>query len=367
MHLSSLKLCNYRNFRSVALNPNPGVNLLIGKNAQGKTNLVEAVNLLSCGRSFRTSRARELVCWGEKQGSVVAEVVLNSGQANFTFIIAEKSKQTFINGAQVKSLSDFVGRLLSVSFSPTDLWLIKGAPEMRRRFLDRHASDLDPAFIGHLMTYHRALHNKAKLLRSPSVNENGIRPWNHILAKAAVQVAKMRIHFLSDLQDKVNLIYPQFAATEGRVKVELKTNFFKAPQEVSEAYAEEVLEKNIRRELSAQACLLGPHRDDIEISIGGRNSRSFASQGQSRSLVLALKLGVISLIEELRGERPIVLLDDVYSELDKEREAALHKLVLSQNRQVFVTGTDAMLKTRDLSKAHQIWQIENGEITELLE
>jgi DNA replication and repair protein RecF len=340
----------------------PGVNCIVGRNAQGKTNLVEAVNLLSAGKSFRTSRTQELIQWGEREASVMADVQLRSGFNAFGLILREKGKEAYVNHQRLSSISELVGRMLCVTFSPTDLSLIKGSPELRRRFIDRHAVDLNPGLMQQILAYYRALKHKSSVLRGQAASPAMLAPWNELMVQAAKPLWEARWGMLQRLQEKANAFYQRFSEADGTLELGLKSSAVKSEGDIQERQIREYFEKNIPREIAYKSCLAGPHRDDVVIRIGGKEARAYASQGQTRSVVLALKLGVIALLEETRGEMPIVLLDDVSSELDKERSDALNKMIFGAGRQVFITDTDASVQEIGKESQHALFRIEDGRV-----
>jgi len=345
VHLEWLKLYQYRNLADTKASFSPHVNFIFGRNGQGKTNLVEAIALLSAARSFRTQSMAEVVRWGEQSASVFAALSGKLGDEEVGLAIEAGQRRAFLNGSPVRSMAEFVGRLVSVSFSPTDLAIIKGAPQGRRRFVDRHLIDLEPRLMGEVLEYSRALRNKAALLKQGQAGPGELEPWNALLARSGAAIIAARRRLLAMLEAKSEPLYRTIAAGEGSVQLTLETNVEEGAGESVEGLYSQLM-RAAPREAKRRAPLIGPHRDDVRIDLSGHDSRAFASQGQSRSLVLALKLATIELIEEHRGESPVVLLDDVDSELDQTRSNALFELVYSAPRQVFVTGTDRDAVTR---------------------
>jgi DNA replication and repair protein RecF len=358
MHIEWLKLYNFRNLTDGTFRFSPGLNLICGQNGQGKTNLIEAINLLSAGRSFRTQTVAEVVRWGEREGSVFALIKGALTDVELGVAVTSSGREAFVNGDKVSSLADFVGRLLCVTFSPTDLAIVKGAPQVRRKFLDRHLVDLEPTLMGFLLDYSRALKSKSAVLKRGDADATALEPWNVILARAAAPIMRARQTVLRALEERADEYYRTIARHDGRVTLSLETGFAGDDPSVDDIFAQ--LTAVAGRELRYKAAILGPHRDDFAIAIDGHDARAFASQGQSRSIVLALKLGVIGLLETQRHESPIVLLDDVDSELDQSRCDALFELVYQTKRQVFVTGTDRDRAARRRHGEAAEWEIARG-------
>ena len=338
MHVSNLRLYQFRNFTDEKINFSPNVNFIVGANGQGKTNLVEAFNVLSLGRSFRTSSLRDLVQWGHKEASIFARVEQDHEDLELGIAIQGGERLAYVNGNQAKSLSEYVGRLLCVSFSPDDLELVKGGPGERRRFIDRHLFDLKPNLMADMLQYQRALKNKNVLLKSGEQSHERYLPWNQILAETGTKIVRERIVLVQALEEAAREIYSSFAPQDGELGLKCINTL--SLDNLDQETVFKFLTENLSKEINRQRTTFGPHRDDIEISIAGHEARSFASQGQTRSVVLALKLAVINILEEKRKESPIVLLDDVDSELDRKRGEAFLSLVLSQKRQILVTGTE---------------------------
>jgi DNA replication and repair protein RecF len=354
--ISALKLYNFRNLANQTVQFGAGANFIIGRNGQGKTNLVEAVNLLSLGRSFRTSSLAELIRWGEKACSVFATTETQSGTFELGIAVERESRKAYVNGDQVEFIASFLGRLICISFSPTDLALVKGSPHERRKFMDKHMVDLNPALMGVLVDYQRALRHKNALLKSGSHDVRQLDSWNELLATAALKIHLGRVDFLERVGERAATLYAAFSESDGGLSLHLKSSSASGEGPHS---AETFLERfqSVReRELALRSTLVGPHRDEVQILLGEKPARAFASQGQSRSIVLSLKLAVLELLEERREESPVILLDDVESELDAGRRAALVKLIYERRCQTFITGTE--LPSGELLRAGESQQLE---------
>jgi len=362
VYLKSLKLYNFRNLTDQNIPLSPIINLVYGKNGQGKTNLVEAISFVSSGKSFRTQALKDLVGWGKESASVFAIVGQSDAEFEMGVSIENGSRRVFVNAEELKTLTKYVGRLICVAFSPSDLELVKGAPIERRRFIDRHLVDINPNLMSHFLSYSKALKNKNQLLMTQSAAPKMIEPWNILLSQAGFEIYQARSEFLSHLQDQVNSIHAQFAKADGEIGFVLKNNYFEAANSPSAENLFQALNQNFARELRQKTSVIGPHRDDLLISFNGHNSRAYASQGQARSIVLSMKLGVIETIEKRRGESPVVLLDDVDSELDSGRSRQFFEMVMKNRRQLFITGTDSRLSSVCEAEPFQLMQLEDGEV-----
>jgi len=337
MRIESLTLYQFRNLSDQTISFSPRLNVITGRNGQGKTNLVEAIHLLSAARSFRTSSNSELWRWNSKQCSVFADVQAErneeSDRYSLGMLLDDGAKAAFLNGQKLTSMTEFLGKLLAVTFSPTDIALIKGAPALRRRFIDKHLIDCFPLLARELMQVHRAVKTKSKILKDKQVDEAALDVCDDMLASAGVAVNAARRDFLDRVELRASLCMHAIAPGDGTLGLRLKSSF-----PVTEEAALEKLREVRPREKMLRACLLGPQRDDVEIVMSGHDSRAFSSQGQSRSLVLALKLSMVGLIEEHRHDSPLLILDDFDSELDSGRCEALLEEVKKGGRQVFITG-----------------------------
>ncbi len=345
MLLSELKLYNFRNLKDQTVSFSDGINLIIGKNGQGKTNVLEAINLISTARSFRSNKISDLVFWGKHESSVFGSVILkDQTKINLGIALERKLKRAFINDAQAKSADEFIGKLVCVTFTPSDLELVRGGPSERRRFLDKSLAFLDAKFIRTLSSYNAALKSKNQILRNAHgrLDENikdQLYSWGKVMAKHGAEILKARKSFIERISQRSEILYKDFAPKEELLGLALKSARTKI--EPSEFLLFEEMSEAMEREVAQGQSLIGPHRDDLIITLSGSDSRAFASQGQTRSIVLALKLALIEEIQAIRKESPVILLDDVDSELDQGRREAFFKSILSHGRQVIITATNA--------------------------
>lgn len=338
MFVSEIRTFKFRNLADQVVPLSPGVVFITGLNGNGKTNLIEALYLLSGSRSFRTNSYTELVARDELSGSVFGVVQYADGNEELGIALSPGSREAFVNRESVGSVSTLVGKLLVVAFSPADLALVKGSPAGRRKFLDRHMVDLQPAYLKLLVGYQRALMNKNAVLKEPYVTYKQLIPWNELLCDYGGKIVDNRRKFLKSLIDKSAPLHASYASSDGELQLELESDFLRN-DELSEGYIREQLEKASAREIAARSSLVGTQRDDVAITLAGVDCRAYASQGQTRSVVLSLKCGVVELLEEVRGDSPVVLLDDVDSELDAERSDRLFSMLSTKARQLIVTGT----------------------------
>lgn len=363
MKVDSLILKDFRNYESVQITPGPGMNVFIGSNAQGKTNIVEALHLCCVGRSHRTSRDEEMIRWEQPFGRVTVRAAHRDGTHEVTIILArgqKKKKNIKIGERKAERIGELFGHLCGVLFSPEDLLIIKGGPGERRRFLDMLLSQLNTVYFYHLQRYTKALSERNAVLRvigtKPSLRST-LDPWDEMLAESGAEVAIRRIEATEQLSG--------LAAAEHRhltgQKEELTLRYVSALRD-SDNVRQKMLEQlfasredDIRRQTTG----FGIHRDDISIRINGKETRVFGSQGQQRSAVLSLKMAQLSYMAEMKGENPILLLDDVMSELDMNRRLALGERI--SQIQTFVTCTDIS----DLGDTEKgtLYHVEKGTLT----
>lgn len=352
MRVESVRTHQFRNLRDGTYALAPGLNWIVGANGQGKTNLLEAISVLSYGRSFRTARSSELIHWGEKAASVFATISTPIASEELGLALKRGERTAYLNQNALPSLSELLGRLVCVTFTPTDLALVRESAAERRAFIDRYASVLDPLFFTHLMRYQRAYRTKLQLLRTGEGRVELYEPLHHLMAEHGSYVVRGRDRFVRELGRRALVVQRSVFGADPDLTLAIESDgvdgeTILAPEELLAEFS-----KALPREIERQRSLTGPHRDDMAITLASRDARAFASQGQVRSIVLALKFGVLALLEETFKESPVVLLDDVDSELDEARRGALFELVRSAAYQVIVTSTTlpAALRGSDVER-----------------
>jgi DNA replication and repair protein RecF len=340
LFVSKLKVYNFRNLADQTVQLGSGPVYISGLNGNGKTNLVEALYLLSGSRSFRTNSSSELLKWGHKECSIFGEITTQHGTEEIGLIFTPGERKALSNGNPLPSVTDLIGKLRVIAFSPADLSLVKGSPSGRRKFLDRHMVDLNPSFIKVLMGYQRALASKSAVLKQPGCSYGLLQPWNELLTKACGEIVDNRRKFLESLSDKATTFHKTYAPMDGDLGITLESDFFDGEKVLSEEEIFLKFDSAVQREIAMRSPVIGAQRDDVKVTLGGVDARAFASQGQTRSIVLSMKLGVIEMVEAVTGESPVVLLDDVDSELDKARSDRLFSALLEKPKQIIVTGTE---------------------------
>ncbi|MDO5376773.1 MAG: DNA replication/repair protein RecF [Clostridia bacterium] len=363
MRVKSLEVHNFRNYQSVRIEPGSGVTVFTGPNAQGKTNILEAIHLCCLGRSHRTPRDEELIRWGETSARVTTKTEQRDGTHEVTVLLAKgqkRRKTVKIGSRQAERIGELFGHVCGVLFAPEDLQIVKSGPAERRRFMDMQLSQLRPAYFYALQRAVRTLNQRNALLREIAKDGALIKTldlWDEQLADCGAQIVLHRREMVAKLGQYAAQAHASL--TGGREELRLWY--------ISQAAdAEDPRERLLMRLKAARAedlrrmtTSVGVHRDDIGISINGKEARMFASQGQQRSAVLSLKLAQLELAWQERGEAPVLMLDDVMSELDPGRRRELLERI--DRVQTFVTCTDIS----DLAGAKQeaVYHVDNGTLT----
>ncbi|MBQ4517259.1 MAG: DNA replication/repair protein RecF [Clostridia bacterium] len=337
MYIKSLSLKNFRNYQEQHLTFDEGTNVFCGDNAQGKTNLLEALYLFSMGKSFRTVQDADLIRFGEEYTKLTLVFCDRNREHTLEIIILRnKRKQIKINGLTISRLSELVGHLNVVLFYPEELGLVKEGPHIRRRFMDVALSQLRPAYYHTLGRYMRVVEQRNKLIKRirSSQHTAGLSEtvfvWNEKLADYGLELMRYRAEFMERLDALAQKAH--FEASGEKLNVVYKPRFTTKEEFLKK------LEENFSREVEQGYTLYGPHREDFEIFINDKVAKTFGSQGQQRSAVLSLKLAQADLLFEEYGEYPVLLLDDIMSELDQTRRAYLAGKI--PDKQVFITCTE---------------------------
>ena len=342
MNLTTLTAQNYRNIENANLCFVPGVNLLYGQNAQGKTNALECIYLFARGKSYRGSTDEELVRFGEKGFRIGISYRENDREQTLEYRYYEGARKRLKNGAPVR-LSEMIGNFRAVLFCPEHLSLVKGAPQERRTFLNIAISQCRPLYLKYCDQYNKILENRNCLLKEIQkgfrYDRDELDSWTERLSETAAKIAEYRIRYLEKLTPHAADLLADLSGKREKLTVSYESEADgKSEDEIKESYRRLFSEK-IDREVAAGCTLLGAHRDDANIEINGLSARSFASQGQQRSVVLALKLAEGEVCRDETGEYPVFLFDDVMSELDETRRG--YVLKETGNRQVILTACES--------------------------
>ncbi len=360
MQLKKLAGQNFRNYKVLDWEPDSGLNILIGDNAQGKTNLLEAIHVLATGKSWRTSRDGELVGHHSPFTSLSAQVETELTSARVDFRLG-KSKQICLNGKPIKRILDLLGKLLVVTFTPENLALAKGSPQNRRRFLDLCLSQVSESYGYNLSRYGKALEQRNSLLKGGLAQKELLEPWNAQLVSFGVRVMIERYQALLRLGELACQFHHQLSGEAEELSLSYEPAVPLPQTRTASSWAavfRERLGELLPQERLRGLTLTGPQRDDFLFLLDGAPLRLYGSQGQQRTAVLALHLAAVDFLEEQMEERPILLLDDVLSELDSGRRERLLAMIAT-NTQTILTTTRADLWENN---KYSSWLIEDGTI-----
>lgn len=381
MYLKSLHLRSFRNYVDRQIKFTAQKTILVGNNAQGKSNLLEAVELLASLKSHRTTRDRELVLDSAIMGRVEATVERAYGVSELSIVFRTQGRRTVaVNRETLRRQLDFLGVLNAVQFSSLDLDLVRGAPDSRRSWLDRLLIQLEPVYSSILQQYERVLKQRNALLKkiravrqetessaAIELYEPQLKLWNEQLAEAGSRVTRRRARVIAKLAPIARLWHERISGETERLEIEYRPNVEWTeddPIKVQQAFLTKIEERRLAEQYQGKT-VVGTHRDEIEFSINSTPARYYGSQGQQRTLVLALKLAELKLIEEVVGEPPLLLLDDVLAELDLNRQQQLLN-VIGDRFQTIITTTHIDSFDRDWIENSQILAVEAGQIEEVL-
>ena len=354
MYIKSVKLQNFRNYKQQIIQFNKNINIIYGDNAQGKTNILESIFLCSFGKSFRTNKDKEMIKFGEDTASIEIEYEKIDRCGKIKLDIANK-KQIAVNGIKIKKLSEILGNIHIVIFTPEDINILKDGPANRRRFLDMMIGQLRPNYVYNLNRYLKTIEQRNNYLRQikeENKSANMLDIWDEKLAEYAHIVCGYRKEFVDKLIEKINNIHKKITNEQEELKIEYISDCYNKDSYLN------LLKERRKLDIIKGYTTKGIHRDDFVIYINGKEVNIYGSQGQNRTVILSLKLAELNVIYDDIGEYPILLLDDFMSELDEKRRKNFLNNI--KNTQVIITGTEKI----NLSNIeHSLYHIEKGEIT----
>ncbi len=327
---------NFRNIENADIEFSDGVNIFYGYNAEGKTNALEGIYLFANGKSFRTSSDKDLINFSSETSNLKME--FQDSVRNYDMdikLVRGNRKMCYKNGVNIKKLSEFIGYFRAVLFCPEHLSVIKDGPAERRNFLDVAICQLKPIYLNSLQKYNNILNQRNMLLKNYEENKETfnktIELWSAYLAREATLISKERYEYVKNLNIHVNNFFNDM--TNGREKTYLEYNSEKSEEEYLK-----LLTENLEKEINAGTTLYGIHKDDIDITLNGKEARNFCSQGQQRCLALAMKMGEGEISRQITGEYPVFLFDDIFSELDSKRKDYVINGI--KGRQVIITSCE---------------------------
>ncbi len=353
MHLAHLRLRDFRNYVRLDVDFAPGFHLLLGDNAQGKTNILEAIYLMATLRSFRGVGSAQMIRHGQK-GYFVGGKVIGQGEHETKMYWSAAERSLNLNGRSVRKLTDYLGTLRTVVFCTEDVQLIKGAARGRRRFLDLLLAQTRPGYLPLLQRYMHAVRARNALLKHPAPDVAALDSFSHELVKLGEEIILARRELAPKFSPLARLAYRRISNDAEELRIEYQPT-------VKRDFAVELAQSRAR-ERSYRSTLVGPHRDDLQLLLNGKSAAQFGSEGQKRTLAIALKMAQAEYLTGIHGSAPVLLIDDVMGELDAKRRSGLLPLLESAREtsgQVFMTATEESWP-RELGRDLQRWCVESG-------
>lgn len=369
MWLKSLFLSNFRNFKRLDIRFCSRLNLFWGDNGEGKTNLLEAIHCLGHGISHRTNSEGELIKWKEEGLYLKGEGIKSERLFTYEFFLSRKNPKVRRVDSHRVNFRDPTKWLWMVTFSPEDIWLVRGSPVERRKFLDAKLPLFNPRYSYLRFSYRRILSQRNYLLSLAKKGKRGdeyLESWDEQLVDLGSMIVKLRLEGLEKLESFFKEIYPRVIGRDCKVNLVYQSSFLKNAasslpmEEIKNAFYKELALKRAK-EMESRITLVGPHRDDFFILVDGINLRSFGSRGEQRIAALSLKLAELDLVKLKEDDYPVSLLDDITSELDSRRQKLLLNLVQNQS-QVFLTTTQPSLFESSLSEDTYLYQVKTNQV-----
>ncbi len=355
MHLAHLRLRDFRNYAYLDVDFGPGLHLLLGPNAQGKTNVLEAIYLLATLRSFRGVGGAQMVRQGAK-GYFVGATISATAEHDIKIYWSVPERKLTLDGTPVKRLSDFFGIFRAVVFCSEDLFLVKGPGSRRRRFLDLLLAQSQPVYLPLLQRYAQALRARNALLKQRSYDPDALEGFSQEVVNCGTQITEFRRQLLPKLAPLAARAYARIARDQERLDLEYRPS-------VKANFAVELAQAR-SREQTFRSTIIGPHRDELQLSLNGRSAGQFGSEGQKRSIAIALKMAQAEFLTDVHGSPPVLLIDDIMGELDASRRAGflplLHRSGPAQG-QVFMTATEENWAA-ELGEGLIRWEVKQGTV-----
>lgn len=360
MYINSLELSNYRNYDDLNITFDPGITILYGDNAQGKTNILEALYIAGTTKSHRGSKDKEIIMFNEEESHIKLQLSKNDvGHKIDVHLRKNKNKYIAIDGLSIKKSGELLGLINMIFFSPEDLSIIKNGPSQRRRFINLELCQLNKIYFYNYVNYNKALEQRNTLLKQIALDKklkDTLDLWDAYLIQYGTEVIKERQHFIDQLNDIVKDIHAHLTGGKESINISYENN-------VSVDDYEKILLRKRETDLKYQSTGTGPHRDDICFYVNGIDVRTYGSQGQQRTAALSLKLAEIELVKSLIHDTPVLLLDDVMSELDSNRRNFLLDSIKDIQTVVTCTGYDDFIKSR--LTVDKIYEVTNGSIKKM--
>ncbi|MEI5908406.1 DNA replication/repair protein RecF [Bacillus spongiae] len=371
MYIEGLQLENYRNYESLEVSFENKVNVILGENAQGKTNVMESIYVLAMAKSHRTSKDKELIRWDDEYAKIKGRINKRNGSVPLELSIGKKGKKAKFNHIEQPKLSHYVGNMNVVMFAPEDLHLVKGSPQVRRRFIDMEIGQVSPVYLHDSNQYNKILQQRNSYLKQLQLKKQSDQTMLDVLTEQyiqmAVKIVRRRFEFIRMLEGWAKPIHSGISRELEALKIIYKPSI-DVSEEQDWSKMIEIFEQKFtqlrEREIDRGVTLVGPHRDDLQFLVNDRDVQTYGSQGQQRTTALSVKLAEIELIHSEIGEYPILLLDDVLSELDDYRQS--HLLNTIQGKvQTFVTTTSVEGIDHQTLREAATYIVETGKMSKL--
>lgn len=366
MYLKTLELHNFRNYADLVAEFGSGINVLLGENAQGKTNLLESIYFLALTRSHRTNSDRDLISWKTKAARVSGSVQKEHTVTPLEINLSSKGKNAKVNHLEQSRLSQYVGQLNVILFAPEDLSIVKGSPAVRRKFIDMEFGQMSSKYLYNSAQYRSVLKQRNQYIKQLQFNPKGDQVYLDVLsdqlAAHGAEIIFQRIQFLKKLEKWSQEVHKEISQGKEKLSFQYVSPISSDQADTTEkiyAALQALFQKQREKELQQGKTLVGPHLDDVRFMVNDKNVSTFGSQGQQRTTALSVKLAEIDLMKEETGEYPVLLLDDVLSELDDSRQT--HLLTAIQNKvQTFITTTSLSGVAQQLINEPHVFNIDHG-------
>ena len=371
MYLQQLQLHDFRNYKTVNVTFSPQINILLGDNAQGKTNLLEAIYVLALARSHRTNSDRELIRWHQDFARITGRVIRHTGPLSLELIISKKGKKARVNHLEQVRLSQYIGHFNVILFAPEDLALVKGGPSVRRRFIDMEYGQVNAKYLYISTQYRQVLRQRNKYLRQLQTHQAKdliyLDVLSEQLAVLGAQIITARAQFIEQMQYWAQRIHHQITKEQEQLTLryvtQVNSKIISQGIKIVQKKLQELYQQYRQREIERGMTLIGPHHDDLVFLINGNNVQTFGSQGQQRTTALSIKLAEIDLMHKQTGEYPVLLLDDVLSELDPLRQTHLLKTI-QDKVQTFLTTPSLDGIAKEFIHKPRVFYVANGTLIE---
>ena len=369
MRLNKITLKHYRNYEETALTFPKPLTIFLGENAQGKTNMLESIYVLAMTRSHRTSNEKELITFGQTSAKIEGTVEKKTGSVPLEIFISNKGRKTKVNHIEQKRLSSYIGQLNVILFAPEDLSLVKGSPQVRRKFIDMELGQVNPIYLYDLVQYQSVLKQRNQYLKQLADKRQADTVYLDILTEQLAEfggkVLFARFEFIKKLEKWANELHKRISHGREELAIDYASSVALTKEQHSVEELQQLMLQQLmssrKRELFKATTFIGPHRDDLIFNVNQQNVQTYGSQGQQRTTALSVKLAEVDLMYAETGEYPVLLLDDVMSELDDERQ--LHLLETIEGKvQTFITTTTLSHLTNKITVEPDIFHVRQGEI-----